>query len=74
MLSGLAGVAPVPYGAGVQTLWRVPYFWCDYYEAEMRTPSRVLDERFAIPGVKMFVFHPIHVALNTASIYCYAEL
>jgi hypothetical protein len=74
MLPGLAGVAPVPYGDGVQTLWRVPNFWSDDYEAEMRTPSWALDERFAVPGVKVLVFHPIHVALNTASIDGYAEL
>jgi hypothetical protein len=74
MFPGLAGVAPVPYGDGVQMLWRVPNFWSDDYEAEMRAPSWALDERFAVPGVKVLVFHPIHVALNTGGIDGYAEL
>jgi hypothetical protein len=43
---------------------RVPYFWEDdiwILEGRRETPGNLL----ASPGLKVFDFHPIHVALNT---------
>jgi hypothetical protein len=74
MLPGLEHARPVPYGDGVQTLWRVPNFWSDDYEAEMREPNWALDGRFSVPGTKILIFHPIHVALNSSDQGGYSQL
>jgi hypothetical protein len=74
MLPGLEHARPVPYGDGIQTLWRVPNYWSDDYEAEMREPNWALDGRFSVPGVKVLIFHPIHVALNSTNQDAYGQL
>jgi hypothetical protein len=52
----------------------VPNFWSDDYEAEMREPNWSLDGRFSVPGAKVLIFHPVHVALNSTRAREYAEL
>jgi hypothetical protein len=74
MLPGLQHAAVVPYGDGKEVFWRIPYFWADDYEAEMSSPDWALDSRFAVPGVKVLGFHPIHIALNLARAESYTEL
>ncbi|MEW6470021.1 MAG: hypothetical protein AB1458_13920 [Bacteroidota bacterium] len=63
------------YYRGSGELIRLPYFWSDYTEANH--PSR--DFSFANPkyhmeGMKVFNFHPVHVALNTEDVRRYDEL
>jgi len=74
MLPGLANAAVVPYEDGESTLWRLPYFWSDDYEAEMKPPDWELEGRLGGSGIKVLAFHPIHVALNSAGIESYARL
>ncbi|MBW2004566.1 MAG: hypothetical protein JRI72_08120, partial [Deltaproteobacteria bacterium] len=46
-------------------LWRIPYFWGDNSEMFEDAPIWSLsDERLKIHGLKVFDFHPIHIALN----------
>jgi len=47
-------------------LVRIPYFWEDDVEMfEERPIWTGDDERLAVPGLRVFDFHPVHVALNT---------
>jgi hypothetical protein len=51
---------------GGAKLWRVPYFWED--DVEMFEPQPIWsagDGRLSVPGLRVFDFHPVHVALNT---------
>jgi hypothetical protein len=73
MLPGLPHAKVVGWEDGRTTLWRVPNFWSDDYEAEMREPNWGVDGRFAVPGVKVLIFHPIHIALNTRVMDDYAR-
>jgi hypothetical protein len=51
---------------GGAALWRIPYFWEDDVEMfEERPIWHVSDDRLAVPGLRVFDFHPVHVALNT---------
>jgi len=62
----------VPTGAGWLT--RIPCFWADDYELS-KDASRWTPADFAIaPGVQVYVFHPIHVFLNTASLQQYQAM
>jgi hypothetical protein len=47
-------------------LVRIPYFWEDDVEMfEERPIWTGDDERLDVPGLRVFDFHPVHVALNT---------
>ncbi len=48
------------------SFWRIPYFWEDDSEMYEDDPIWTLsDERLQVGGLRVFDFHPIHVALNT---------
>lgn len=52
---------------------RVPYFWEDDGFAE--TPNADWSEPpISTPGLNVYAFHPVHVALNTASLSNYGAL
>lgn len=54
---------------------RFPTFWEDDVEMLKPEPSFVLsDPKFHVPGLKIFSFHPIHVALNSRSVAPYEQL
>ena len=51
---------------GGAALWRIPYFWEDDSEMYEDDPIWALsDGRLQVSGLRVFDFHPIHVALNT---------
>jgi hypothetical protein len=57
---------------GERPLIRVPTFWED--DLELITPKHTFDfsqNRFHLPGLKIFVFHPIHVVLNSSTMESY---
>ena len=59
-------------GAG---LWRVPFFWEDDVEMfEERAIWSSGDSRLAVPGLRVFDFHPVHVALNADTFTHYDTL
>jgi hypothetical protein len=56
-------------------LLRFPTFWEDDEEMLRPEPSFSLsDPRYQVPGLKIFGFHPIHVALNSSSVGPYHRL
>lgn len=56
-------------------LWRLPYFWEDDSEMFEDVPIWSLsDKRLAVPGLRIFDFHPIHVLLNTNKFEIYNAL
>ena len=56
-------------------LWRVPYFWEDDSEMfEDNSIWNLSDVRLNTDGLKVFDFHPIHIALNTESFERYDSL
>ncbi|MCA3265837.1 MAG: hypothetical protein ING19_07175 [Azospirillum sp.] len=68
-----AGIELKPYRHWNSALTRVPYFWEDDVDLEYASGQSVLDLAAAGGGLKVFDFHPIHVALNTPSIEHYAR-
>ena len=51
---------------GGSSLWRIPYFWEDDSEMHEDDPIWTLsDARLHVNGLRVFDFHPIHIALNT---------
>lgn len=57
------------------SLWRIPYFWEDDSEMWEDEPLwDVSDHRLDVCGLKVFDFHPVHVALNTEAPERYEEL
>ena len=65
---------PVKWEWHGQPYWRVPYFWEDDVEMERAEPDWNLAPLLAIPGMKVFDFHPIHVMLNSADMAPYEDL
>ena len=49
-------------------MWRGPYFWGDDSEMFEKDPIwRLADERLDVGGLRVFDFHPFHIAMNTTS-------
>jgi hypothetical protein len=66
---------PVEYLWKGEVFCRIPYFWEDDFDMERPAPTFVLDELLgSAPGLRIFNFHPIHLALNSASMDAYREL
>ena len=60
---------------GTAPLWRIPYFWEDDAEMYEERPIWTIDdERLAVEGLRVFDFHPVHVALNTGRFEHYDTL
>jgi hypothetical protein len=57
------------------SLWRIPYFWEDDSEMFEDVPIwSISDERLNVSGLKLFNFHPVHIALNTGRFEKYENL
>ncbi|MFC1504999.1 hypothetical protein ACFL5W_00635 [Thermodesulfobacteriota bacterium] len=70
-LPEMPNIVPVrhltPYGA----LVRLPFFWADDYELLKEKPLWNFNRFIDIPGIKVLMFHPIHIALNSNSMEIY---
>lgn len=54
---------------------RIPYFWEDDSEMFEKKPLwTLLDDSLKVQGIKVFDFHPIHIALNTDKFERYKKL
>jgi hypothetical protein len=70
-----AGLRPVDYFFAGRSLLRVPHFFEDDFEMERPVPEWRLAPLLALgDGLKVFDFHPIHVALNSRDMGPYTEL
>jgi len=58
-----------PYG----TLKRIPILWADDYELLKENSDWQASKYFLHPGHKLFLFHPIHIFLNTVNMNQYSE-
>jgi hypothetical protein len=58
--------------AGV--LKRVPFIWADDYELCKVSPCWDFTRLRGLPGLQVFLFHPIHVYLNTTSLVSYEAI
>lgn len=57
------------------SLWRIPYFWEDDSEMFEDDPIwSISDEGLNVSGLRVFDFHPIHIALNTDSFEKYENI
>lgn len=65
----------LPLENTITPLLRVPFFWED--DLELFNPEcswNSNDPKYNQPGLKIFNFHPIHIALNSYSLKQYNEL
>lgn len=70
-----AGLTPHKLSWNGSSIWRVPYFWEDDTEMFEDEPIwSVSDARLNLHGLKVFDFHPIHIALNTNRFEHYTHL
>jgi hypothetical protein len=67
-------LAPFPYTWGKRTLWRVPYYWEDDYEACQTSPRWSLSSFPKTKGLQILNFHPIHIFLNSRTMHEYENL
>lgn len=73
-LPEMANIVPVNYLTPHGRLTRVPFFWADDYEM-MKAKSNWHLERYKdVAGVKVLMFHPIHIALNSNDVNSYSHV
>jgi hypothetical protein len=74
LLSYAAHVEPVEYQWKGTTLLRIPYVWEDDIEMLRDRPQWTTTAALAGAGLRVFGFHPIHVALNSPDFVLYERL
>lgn len=75
LLPGAIASAPSRFVWRGETVWRVPGFFADDVEAEQPAPGwRLARHPAPEEGLRVFAFHPIHVALNSGSPEPYRRL
>jgi hypothetical protein len=74
-LARMPHITPSEIFYGEAAILRIPYFWSDDGELTIeRQPSfSFCVRKFAVPGLKVLCFHPIHVFLNSDSMETYLE-
>ncbi len=66
---------PAAFRVGGGVLCRLPCFWSDAQEMSQPEPDwRVAEGWLEMPGLKVFAFHPIHIALNSGNVGAYEAL
>lgn len=75
LLLGSPNITPHQiYYSDSKYILRLPFFWEDDFEMYTPSPSFLLrDAKYHVKGLKIFNFHPIHIALNSSSMHNYAE-
>lgn len=71
LLPRVAGLQPFVHPFGGRPLLRVPCDWEDDVEMEFADPRWDARAALAVPGMRTFAFHPVHVYLNSADIRPY---
>lgn len=72
-LPEMPNIRPIAHLTPHGTLTRLPFFWADDYELLKKQPIWNLDRYLTIPGIKVLMFHPIHILLNSESISAYND-
>lgn len=73
LLAHCTGLRVAEYRRGTRRLLRAPFFWED--DAEMASAFKRWDvpELISETGLKIFNFHPIHIALNATDLRTYYQ-
>lgn len=74
LLSYASHVEPIEYQWRGTTLLRIPYVWEDDIEMLRDRPRWSTTKALAGRGLRVFDFHPIHVALNSSDFVRYEML
>ncbi|TND06501.1 MAG: hypothetical protein FD123_3539 [Bacteroidetes bacterium] len=73
-LPEMPGIKPVRHLGHNNSLLRVPFYWADDYEL-CKTDRWTAPEKLAAKeGLKVVMFHPVHIFYNTPDIAFYNEL
>jgi len=72
-LPEMPNIIPVIHLTPNGKLIRVPFFWADDYELLKDSSDWSFNTYKLIPGLKLFLFHPIHIYLNSRSLKEYSE-
>lgn len=70
-LPEMPNVVPLKQHCSSRELLRVPFFWSDDYELGKPNTSWDVERLWSINGLQVYLFHPIHVFLNTTSMEHY---
>jgi hypothetical protein len=73
-LPEMANIQPVIHPTRNANLFRIPFFWADDYEMTKTNPKWVFSPYENVPGLKVMMFHPIHIFLNSSSTLQYTSL
>lgn len=73
-LPGSPGITPVRQWRGGRSLLRVPFYFAEDHELEKPMPDWSLSRHLDVAGLKVFMFHPLHLYLNTQDLGVYAAL
>ena len=73
-LPGWPDIHPFEHRVGGRSMVRIPFCWADDYELSSPNGAPGWAGYERMPGLKVFLFHPIHVYLNSTSPETYASL
>lgn len=73
-LPGLAGLRPTRVWIGGDSLVRVPFVWADSHELDRPRSDWSMDDVLAAEGLRVLLFHPLHVHLNLVDRSVYRAL
>ena len=63
------------FAKGEKSLLRIPYFWEDDYELNAPAPCWPFNaKQYHCRGLKVFNFHPVHIALNSKDDRAYSTI
>jgi hypothetical protein len=64
-LPEMSYISPVEHLTPNGSIYRIPFFWADDYEMLKQRPAWRPERYKNVLGIKIFMFHPIHIALNS---------
>jgi len=70
-LPEMPNIRPVCHLTPHGKLMRIPFFWADDYELMKSKPNWDFSRFVNVPGIKILMFHPIHIVLNSESLASY---
>ena len=72
-LPEMPNIRPVVHLTLTNNLIRIPFFWADDYEMMKQNPKWDISQYQNISGLKVMMFHPIHLFLNSNNVEKYNQ-
>ena len=72
-LPNMPGIVPILHHTPHRVLKRFPIFWADDHELVKKKKSWDLPQTLKSDGLKIFLFHPIHIVYNSDSLDHYRK-